>query len=150
MQGGIPVNVWYMVPVTFKLTMQEADFKKTALVDILKFIGSSTMYPQEAKNAQDTGKVFVILKLGKGGIIKECTAVTDKNSISVPLMPEVVIVGYSNPGQNVSKTVKATGDEHPLLKTECERVARLLTVNEIPDWNDKDLEFALSFKFVIK
>jgi TonB family protein len=150
MQGGTPVNVWYMVPVTFKLTMKEADFNKTSLLDILNFLGRTTGYPQEAKNAQDTGKVFVVLKLGKGGIIKECTAVTDKNSISVPLMPEVVIVGYNKPGQNLSNSVKVAGDEHPLLKIECERVARLLTVNEIPDWNDKDLEFALNFRFVLK
>jgi len=73
-----------------------------------------------------------------------------QNLINVPLMPEVVIVGYSNPGQNASQTVKVAGDEHPLLKSECERVARLLTVNEIPDWNDKDLEFALNFRFVLK
>ena len=36
------------------------------------------MYPQEAKNSQDTGNVFVVLKLEKGGVIKECKAVTDK------------------------------------------------------------------------
>ena len=150
MQEGKPVNVWYMVPVTFKLTMKETDFKKTSMIDILKFLGTTTGYPQEAKSAQDTGKVFVVLKLGKGGVIKECKALTDKNLINVPLMPEVVIVGYSKPGQNVSTTIKVAGDEHPALKVECERVARLLTVNEIPDWNDKDLEFALDFRFVMK
>jgi len=150
-QGGEPVNVWYMVPVTFKLDMQQADFNKTSLLDILNFLGRTTGYPQEAKNAQDTGKVFVVLKLGKGGIIKECKAVTDKSTINVPFLPEVVIVGFNKtPGQNEPKTVKVAGDEHPLLKAECERVARLLTVNEIPDWNDKDLEFALNFRFVLK
>lgn len=151
MQGGIPVNVWYMVPVTFKLKMKEADFKKTSMIDILKFLGTTTGYPQGAKNIQDTGKVFVILKLEKGGIVKECKVVTDPLEVKVPLMPEVVIVGYNpNTGQNTAQKFKVAGNEHPALKVECERVARLLTVNEIPDWNDKDLEFALNFKFVLK
>jgi hypothetical protein len=117
-------------------------------------LAMNTVYPQEAKMSSDTGKIFVVIKLEKGGIIKECKAFTVNNGISVPVMPEVVIVGYETSGpadlRPGKTTSKATGSEHIALQTECLRVANKLSVTEIPDWNDKDMEFALVFNFVLR
>ena len=130
-------------------------FLKTSEGELLKFLGINTNYPQEAKAASDTGRVFVVVKLEKGGIVKECKPFTDKTGIKVPFLPEVVIVGYKSstepgelrPGKTTGKTA---GNGLIALQTECVRVVNKLSVNEIPDWKDKNLEFAVTFIFVLK
>jgi hypothetical protein len=44
----------------------------------------------------------------------------------------------------------APSKEHLSLKNECQRVANTLGSCDIPEWKDKDMEFALIFKFVLK
>jgi TonB family protein len=151
MQGGKAINVWYAVPVTFSLSAWESGFTQTSMSDFYKFIYSNINYPQEAKSSSDTGRIFVVVKLNKGGIIKECKALTERNEIKVPVLEEVVITGYRSAGEKSSaNSGNAVSNEHLALKTECLRVANKLTVNEIPDWKDKDMEFALAFKFMLR
>jgi TonB family protein len=150
-QGGKPVNVWYMAPVNFSLSEPEPALSKNSELEILKFIGMGTGYPQEARSLADTGSIFVVVKLVKGGIIKECKAYTEKADTKVSLLPEVVIVGYKpSEGQDKKTTLNSAEKEHISLKTECLRIANLLSVNEIPEWKDKNLEFALAIRFVLK
>lgn len=154
-QGGTPVNVYYMAPVNFSLPASDLLFSKTSEAEILKYMAMNTGYPQEAKNASDTGRVFVVVKLEKGGIVKECKSVKEKSEIKVPFLPEVVIVGYKTsaspdnlrPGKT---NVKTSGNSLVAMQNECVRVANKLTINEIPDWKDKNMEFALTFIFTIK
>ena len=147
----MPVNVWYSVPVTFRLSTPEPVFIKTSEADFFRFINMNIGYPQEAKNASDTGSIFVVVKLTKGGTIKECKAFTEKKEIKCSVLQEVVIVGYKPIGETSTPAKEKAGpNEHSALKTECLRVANLLSVNEIPDWKDKDLEFVVPFKFILK
>lgn len=130
---------------------QKPLFSKTSESEILLFLAKNTGYPQEARSSSDTGKVFVVVKMNKGGVIKECKAFTDKKAVNVPLLPEIVIVGYKpSGGTSVAKSTKATSNEHPTLKTECVRVTNTLSDVKIPEWNDKDMEFAIQFKFALK
>jgi TonB family protein len=151
-QGGKPVPVYYMVPITFSLTDQKPIFSESSEVEILKFQGQNTGYPQEAKNSSDTGKVYVIVKMNKGGTIKECVAVNDIKGNTIPVMKEVIIVGY-NPSTGLQgPPVKAntTSKDRKVLQTECIRVAKNLSKLNLPEWKDKDMEFVLSFKFILK
>jgi TonB family protein len=151
LQGGKPVNVWYMAPVNFSLAPGESLFSQNSLTEILKFIGMNTGYPEEAKNSADTGKIFVVVKMGKDGIVKECKAFTEKTAIKVPFLPEVVIVGYK-PSEvpKTSVTPGASGKEHLSLKTESERVVNKIGSVDIPEWKDNDMEFAITLNFVLK
>jgi hypothetical protein len=89
--------------------------------------------------------------MNKGGIVKECKAFTEKKAINVPLLDEIVIIGYKpTTGAGASRSDKATGNEHPALKTECLRVANKLPEVKITEWMDKDMEFAIAFKFSLK
>ena len=150
LQGGKPVNVWYMAPVNFSLATGDLLFSQNSQTEILKFIGMNTGYPQEAKNASDTGKIFVVVKMEKGGIVKECKAYTEKTGIKVPFLPEVVIVGYKTPGPGDIRPGKVTGNVHPELQTESERVVNKIGSVDIPEWKEKDMEFALTLNFVLK
>lgn len=149
-QGGKPVDVWYMVPVNFSLPDAEPLFSQNSQTEILKFIGMNTGYPQEAKSSADTGKIFVVVKMEKGGIIKECKAYTEKIGIKVPFLPEVVIVGYKTLGPGDIKPGKVTGNVHLELQTESERVVNKIGSVDIPEWKEKDMEFALTLNFVLK
>ena len=149
-QGGKTVNVWYMVPVTFKLNEAEKLFSESSTIEMLRFLASNTAYPQEAKNLSDTATVYVTVKMEAGGIVKECKAVTEKEGISVPFMPEMVIVGYKTAGQNTAKTTADDTKEHLALKNECERIVKRLGEVNVPEWKDKNMEFALAFKFTLK
>ena len=100
--------IWYLF--NFSLPVPEPLFSKTSKTAMLKFLAMNTVYPQEAKDSSDTGKIFVVVKMEKGGIIKECKAFTEKSEIRVPVLPEVVIVGYkSSTGPGELRTGKTTG-----------------------------------------
>jgi len=130
---------------------QKPLFSKTSESEILIFLAKNTGYPQEAKSSSDTGKVFVVVKMNKGGIIKECKAFTDKKAVNVPFLPEIVIVGYKpSDGTSAANSGKVTENEHPTLKTECVRVTNKLSEVNIPEWKDKNMEFAIVYKFVLK
>lgn len=120
-------------------------FSKSSDSEILTFLAINTGYPQEARDISDTAKIFVVIKVAKGGIIKECKAFTDKKDIKVPLLPEIVIVGHKS-----TDTQGTAGKEHNALKTECLRVSKTLNEAKIPEWKEKDAEFAVEFKFSLK
>jgi hypothetical protein len=125
---------------------QEPLFTKNSNTVILRYFMENTVYPQEAKNSNDTGKIFIVMKVNKGGIIKECKAFTEQRLIKVPILNEVVITTWNpNTGQNA-----AINNEHPVLKKECLRVANKLTEVIIPEWMEKDMEFAIPIKFILR
>jgi TonB family protein len=150
-RGGVAVKVYYMVPVNFALPSTEPVLSKTSEFEILKFIGSNTGYPQEAKSASDTGSVYVVVKMSKGGILNGCKAYTKKSEVSVPFISEVVIVGYKpSSGQTSTSSNIVASADHPSLKTESVRVAAKLNEIAIPEWKEKDIEFAIPIKFILK
>jgi hypothetical protein len=129
---------------------QKPLFSKTSESEILLFLAKNTGYPQEAKTASDTGTVFVVVKMNKGGIVKECKVFTEKKGINVPILPEIIIVAYKpSAGQGV-KNEKPGANEHLALKTECLRMANKLAEVKLPEWKDKDMEFAIPIKFMLK
>ena len=136
--------------------IQNSIFSKTSEAEVLKFLGMNTGYPQEARNASDTGRVYVVVKLEKGGTVKECKAFAEKTGIKAPFLPEVVIVGYKSsspvPGalRPGAMPVKPTGNRLVALQNESVRVANTLTVKEIPDWLDKDMEFVITLIYTLK
>jgi beta-lactamase regulating signal transducer with metallopeptidase domain len=130
---------------------QQSLFSKTSETQILQFLAMNTGYPQEARNSSDTGIVFVLVKMGRGGVIKDCKAFTDKSSVNVPILPELVIVGYKTSSGLTAVTGSMTsGNDHPYLKAESLRTAKKLSEVKIPEWKDRDIEFAVKFTFTLK
>lgn len=128
---------------------QKPLFSGNSESEILKFLAMNTTYPQEAKNSLDTGNVFVVVKMQKGGIVKECKAFTKNEAINVPFLQQIVIVGYKpSAGKSTQKDI--AGKDHLALKTECLRMANKLNEIKVPEWNEHDMEFAIPFKFTLK
>lgn len=130
---------------------QEQLFSNASHEKILKFLTVNIIYPKEARNTADSGKVYAVVKMGTGGIIKDINVFTEKNKITVPMLNEVVIVGYKlGSGQKTTNNNKAAKSDHPELKVECLRVANKLGNCEIPEWQNKNMEFAIAFNFKLK
>jgi hypothetical protein len=145
----LPVAAILFVMFSFRQESEQVNqehlFSKSSDSEILKFLASNTGYPQEARNLSDTGIIYVVIKVAKGGSVKECKALTDRKDINVPILPEIVIVGYKS-----AEVQGSPAKEHTALKTECLRVANKLNEANIPEWKDKGAEFAVEYKFILK
>jgi TonB family protein len=157
-QGGTPRSVYYSMPVSFLLQTgkqisgnQGQPMSESSMSRVMRSVQLNIVYPQVAREISDTGKVYVAVKMIRGGTISECKVFTDKGEIIVPVLNEIVVAGHNSAdAPRVSGSKNASENDHQSLKNECLRVARKLTVNEVPEWKDFNVEFALAFKFVLK
>jgi TonB family protein len=137
--------------------------------ELLNFIKNNTRYPEAAKAQKIQGRVivrFVVSTEGKAegiSVLKGVDQLLDAEAIRVTSM----LSGFK-PGMQGGKPVNvwymvpitfkltppvpqnAGGKEHLSLKTECERVANKIGSVDIPEWKEKDMEFALEIKFILK
>ena len=125
---------------------QSQVFSKSSEAEINKFVAKNVIYPLEAKNLSDTGRFFVVVKMNKGGVIKDCKFFTEKGKVEVPILEEIIAVAYKNNSTSVAKSDK----EHLALKAECLRIANKLSELQIPEWKDKNVEFAISIIFQLR
>jgi hypothetical protein len=84
--------------------------------------------------------------MNKGGVIKDCKFFTEKGKVEVPILEEIIAVAYKNNSASVAKSDK----EHLALKAECLRIANKLSELQIPEWKDKNVEFAISINFQLR
>ena len=150
MQSGKVVQTYYMVPVKFSLDNNKQLFSKDSESQILRFLAMNTGYPEAAKNSLDTGKIYVYVKIGKGGTQVESREYSKKEELHVPLLHEIVVVGYKPSSPDIKTSGNKEISEHPLLKSECHRVVSKLTEIKLTEWKDKDVEFALIINFTLK
>lgn len=145
----LPVLSVLMFVLACESTALQTDRQKPALSDdsqlsIRRFIQENVMYPGEARSSLDTGVVYVVVRMDKGGVIEECRSHTDINDVDAPMLGEVVITGYRPPQDQV---IEKNTSEHAALITECERVAYLMEDLDIPEWEENSLSFTLVFHF---
>lgn len=125
---------------------QSQVFSKSSEAEINKFVAKNVIYPLEAKNLSDTGRFFVVVKMNKGGVIKDCKFFTEKDKVEVPILEGIIAVAYKSNSTSVAKSDK----EHLALKAECLRIANKLSELQIPEWKDKNVEFAISINFQLR
>lgn len=119
---------------------------------IIEMVYANITYPSEAKQQDNTGRFFVIVKMKKGGIVDQVKVNDTDKSINIPLLSynEIVIVGYGLKNPAVNQNVKTEKTDLTLLINEGIRVAKMVGSVKIPEWEDKDMEFAISFNFQLK
>ncbi|HLN20935.1 MAG TPA: TonB family protein [Bacteroidales bacterium] len=137
-QGGKPVSVYYMVPITFSLPL----FTETSKSTLLRYLASNIVYPSAARSNSVTGQVLVRVKTEKGGVIKE-VAVADAGS-RLPRVHEVVVIGYKD-----QMAATSQGDLK-LLEAEVIRVAATIGSAGIPELMQKNMEFIIPVTFDLK
>lgn len=168
----LPAIISIMLLFSFKsssVTQEKKDdqtlFTAESQKKILDMIYSNIVYPSEAKVQNVTGRFFVIVKMKKGGIVDQVRINDSDQSINVPMLSynEVVIIGrgVKNPsdieviGYGTQKSGESSkGNESKkglsLLTDEGIRIANLLGSVKIPEWENKNMEFAISFSFSLR
>jgi len=125
-------------------------FSKSSETEISRFLAENLLYPAESKNSSDTGRFFVVVKMKKGGIINECIFSTEKSKVEVPILEEIIVVAYGSNSKIITAGDTKTDKEHLAIKTECLRVTNKLVELQIPEWKDRDIEFALAINFRLR
>jgi hypothetical protein len=69
----------------------------------------------------------------------------------IPVLPQVVIAWYkASEGPNDLRSGNTTGNGLVALQNDCVRFAGKLGEISIPEWKEKNMDFALTFKFILK
>jgi len=123
---------------------------------IIELIFKNITYPQRARENGDTGRITVVLRAGKGGVIELVDSYSGLDSPShkskyskIPLLDEIVIVAY---GKNrPAEGVKYTATEKKLIfGEECQRVSLLISSLDLPEWENGPFKFGIPFVFDLK
>jgi TonB-dependent SusC/RagA subfamily outer membrane receptor len=118
---------------------------------LIELLFKNVMYPTEAKNQDMSGRFFVIVKMKKGGIVEKVTVNDTDKSINIPLLGnEVVVLGYGLKNPADIGDIKGVMKDRSVLTNEGVRVANMLGSVKIPEWENKDMEFAIQFNFTLK
>jgi bla regulator protein blaR1 len=145
----LPAVMILFIAFSFKANPQpQPAFSEDSKSQLFKFILEKIKYPSEAKEASVTGKFFVVVKILKGGKIETTTIKSDEKVINVPILDEIVIVGYGPISS--SAATGSSSKELALITNEGIRVAKMLGSIDLPEWKDKNMEFALAFNFKLE
>jgi TonB-dependent SusC/RagA subfamily outer membrane receptor len=119
---------------------------------IHEMIYTNIVYPKEARENNITGRFFTIIRMKKGGIVEQVTVNDVDKSIKVPLLSfnEIVIVGYGLKNPAATRYVKSEKTDITPLTNEGVRVAKMVGSVKIPEWENEDMVFAISFNFTLK
>jgi TonB-dependent SusC/RagA subfamily outer membrane receptor len=153
----LPVLILILSIIPFRSAIAQEGLSEQTLFSsgshekLMELLFKNVKYPAEAREQDMTGRFFVIIKMKKGGIIDKVSVNDTDKSINVPLLGnEVVVVGYGLKNPAEDKNAKAVVKDRSILTNEGVRVAGMLGSVQIPEWEDKDMEFAISFNFTLK
>ena len=117
---------------------------------LMQFIFRNIQYPTEAKNANITGRFYVIVNMGRGGKVGKVYTNRKDKIMKIPMINEndVVVTGY---GSSDNTSGQGSFNTNLLvLENEAVRVAKMLGSLELPEWKEKKMEFAFSIDFQLK
>jgi len=66
-----------------KSSYQQPLFSSNSQTEIYKFINMNIVYLRK-QNSSDIGRIYVVVKVNKGGIIKDCKAFTETKKSKFP------------------------------------------------------------------
>ena len=143
----LPAVAILFMMFAFTMSNQEHQLSKQSSDEIAKYLMQNIVYPETAKIFQDTGTVYVSVKVDKDGIIKEPKAFRDKNQIKSELLQEIVIVAYRPTPPKVKTPVVK---DPTALETECIKWVSKIGTQNIPEWKEKSCELTFAFKFALR
>ncbi|PKO98337.1 MAG: hypothetical protein CVU13_10835 [Bacteroidetes bacterium HGW-Bacteroidetes-8] len=145
----LPVAALLFVMFSFRPATEpkgmERELSEASAKIITQFIARNLLYPLEAKESSTEGKIYVSVEVRKG-IVKECEIEKSKEEIDSQLLPEIIVVGYAK-----NPDTKPVGTKNiKLLEKECIRVAKKLSEVQIPEWQEKEVEFTFAVIFQVR
>lgn len=131
---------------------QQTLFSDESHSKIMSLFLQNARYPEVAKNEGITGRFFIIVKMEAGGKIVKVYVNDKDKSINVTLasLTEVQVVAIKpSTLSNANNPPEFVTDKLTILENEGLRVAKMLETLNLPEWQDKSMEFAISFNFML-
>ena len=114
---------------------------------IVKFVASKVIYPEEAKSAGLQGAFIVKISTEKG-VVKSTGIIEKNDELNVPLLDKIIVVAYAKSDSNMSESNQ--NDGNIAIKKELLRVSELLSQIENPEWKINNLDFAIEIVFQLR
>lgn len=114
---------------------------------IVKFVATKIIYPEEAKSAGLQGTYNVKISTEKG-VVKSAEIIEKEDELKVPLLDKIIVVAYAKSDSNMSEANQKDGTI--AIKKELLRVSELLSQIESQDWKNSNLDFALEIVFQLR
>ena len=124
-------------------------FPETIERQIVKFVASKVIYPEEAKSAGLQGAFIVKISTEKG-VIKSTRIIEKNDELNVPLLDKIIVVAYAKSDSNMREANQNKNDGNIAIKKELLRLSELLSQIESTDWKNSDLDFALEIVFQLR
>ena len=122
-------------------------FPETIERQIVKFVASKVIYPEEAKSAGLQGAFIVKISTEKG-VVKSTGIIEKNDELNVPLLDKIIVVAYAKSDSNMSESNQ--NDGNIAIKKELLRVSELLSQIENPEWKINNLDFAIEIVFQLR
>jgi hypothetical protein len=101
--------------------------------------------PDESNTGAISGHFYVSVKIEKGGKLSNISITESEDSLKVPLLNGFQFSHVSSDSLNATnRTDFVTQGLFP-YKEEAKRITRMLETLDLPEWQEKSIEFALSF-----
>lgn len=130
--------------------IQPSDIKvipETLENQIVKFVATKIIYPEEAKSAGLQGTYNVKISTEKG-VVKSAEIIEKNDELKVTLLDKVIVVAYAK--SEINKSEANQNDGTIAIKKELLRLSDLLSQIESPDWKNSNLDFALEIEFQLR
>ena len=124
-------------------------FPETIERQIVKFVASKVIYPEEAKSAGLQGAFIVKISTEKG-VIKSTRIIEKNDELNVPLLDKIIVVAYAKSDSNMREANQNKNDGNIAIKKELLRLSELLSQIESTDWKNSDLDFAIEIVFQLR
>jgi TonB-dependent SusC/RagA subfamily outer membrane receptor len=133
-----------------------AGFSPESQKAIMEFIFRNIVYPVEARERADTGRIVVILRTGRNGTLEIVDTYSTPDPASrnskyskILMFKDIVVMGYAKkmPDEGIKSSPV---EKKELLKQEGKRVAMLLSNLDLPEWKNETFEFGIPISFKLK
>ena len=153
----LPAVIGLLAIFSFKRnpTLQEKSeppsiFSKDSQAFLNVAISSNTVYPNEALANNITGRFTVLVKTAKGGKVEKVKVLNKDKKIRVPYISNDCInitrLALPEPAQKKIGS-KITNGDLTILSDEGVKIAKSLHYFNLPECQEKSLEFAIDFNF---
>jgi beta-lactamase regulating signal transducer with metallopeptidase domain len=137
-------------PTLQEKSKQPSIFSKDSQTFLRTAISTNTLYPTEAIENNISGRFTIIVKTAKGGKVEKIKVLDKDKKVRVPYISDdcINIVRFAPPESTQTKIGSdVKNGDLTILSDEGVKIAKSLHYFNLPECQEKSLEFAIDFNF---
>lgn len=112
---------------------------------IKELILKNFQFPVTLNNDATSGLFYVSVKIEKGGKISDIRIIKSEDSLKIPLLNSCQIMLVPSDSINTTKNFDYITKKMYAFEEEAMRVTKMIEPLNLPEWQNKNVEFAISF-----